>query len=65
MNFDIIEQKRKARGMTITRLCEKAGVDRKTYYNVKANPDSARFSVVTRLVSAVGLNAVEKAKVLK
>ncbi len=65
MNFDIIEQKRIARGLTVTRLCEKAKIDRKTYYNIKANPDSATFSVVSRLVTAVGLNAVDRAKVLQ
>lgn len=64
MNFDVIEQKRIARGLTVTKLCEKAGIDRKTYYNIKANPDSATFSVVSKLINAVGLNAAERARVL-
>lgn len=65
MNFDIIENKRIARGWTVTRLCKEAKIDRKTYYNIKANPGGATFSTVSRLVSAVGLNAAERIRVLQ
>ena len=65
MNFDVIERKRITRGMSITQLCDKAEIDRGTYYNIKKNPDSAKYSTVCKLVSAVGLDAVERMKVLQ
>lgn len=65
MNFDVIERKRIAKGWSVTKLCEMANIDRKTYYNMKANPGGATFSSVSRLVSALGLTAWERARVLQ
>ena len=64
MNFDIIEQKRKDKNLTVTALCKMAGIDRGTYYKAMEAPDAIRFSTVTKLVNALKLNASEKAQVL-
>ncbi len=64
MNFDVIEQKRKDKNLTVTSLCKMAGIDRKTYYKAMDSPESIRFSTVTKLVQALKLNASEKAQVL-
>lgn len=64
MNFDIIEQKRKDKNLTVTALCNLAGIDRSTYYRIMENPDSLRFSTATKLVQALKLNAAEKSQVL-
>lgn len=65
MNFEVIEKKRIARGLTVSKLCREAGIDRGTYYKIRSNPDSAKYSTVSKLVTVVGLNAIERAKVLK
>lgn len=63
MNFDLIEKKRIAKKLSVSALCELAGIDRSTYYNIKDNPDSATFSTATKLVQALDLNVIEKSQV--
>ena len=64
MNFDVIEQKRKDKNLTVTALCKMAGIDRGTYYKAMDAPEAIRFSTVNKLVKALKLNAAEKARVL-
>lgn len=64
MNFDVIEQKRKDKNLTVTALCTMAGIDRGTYYNLLEDPKSARWSTICKLARALRLNAAEKSKLL-
>lgn len=64
MNFDVIEQKRKDKNLTITNLCSQAGIDRSTYYRMKDDARNIRFSTVTKLVSVLKLSAAERNKLL-
>lgn len=62
MNFDVIEQKRIEKNLTVTKLCELADIDRSTYYKVRENPEDLKWSTACKLASALKLNAAEKSK---
>lgn len=64
MNFEVIEQKRKDKNLTVTSLCSQAGIDRSTYYRMKEDSRKIRFSTVTKLVQALKLTAVERNRLL-
>lgn len=63
MNIELIEQKRLEKNLTVTALCELAGIDRSTYYKAMEEPQNIRYSTVSKLVKALRLNAAEKAQI--
>ena len=65
VNFGIIEDIRKQKRVTVTELCEAAGIDRATYYRLQKNPDAMKFSTWHRIVDFLGMTKAEKQKTLQ
>ena len=65
MNINIIEEKRKSKRISITELCEVAGIDRSTWYKYLRDPDKMRFSTWKKIVDYLGLTVKERKDSLK
>lgn len=65
MNIGVIENKRKQKRITVTELCEAAGIDRTTYYRLLKDPDSMKISTWYKIVTYLGMTMLERKESLK
>lgn len=65
MNFQIIDDKRKALRYTVTELCGLVGIDRTSYYMYLKNPEKMRISTWEKIVDVLGMTEVERRASLK
>lgn len=65
MNIGIIEEKRKQKRITVTELCEAAGIDRTTYYRLLKDPDSMKISTWDKIATFLGMTQMERKESLK
>lgn len=65
MNIGIIEEKRKQKRITVTELCEAAGIDRTTYYRLLKDPDSMKISTWDKIATFLGMTQTERKESLK
>lgn len=63
MDFEYIDLKRREKNLTVTELCERAEIDRSTYYKLKQNQD-IRLSTLRKLFDILELNMAEQRRVL-
>lgn len=64
MNFDFIDLKRREQNLTVTKLCEIAGIDRGTYSKMKAQPDAIKLSTFVKICDALEFSKDERAKAI-
>lgn len=64
MEFDYIDLKRREQNLTVTKLCDLAGINRTTYYNLKRKNSDIKLSTVRKIFKALDLNAAEQKRVI-
>lgn len=64
MNFNVIETKRKQLRYTVSDFCKEAGIDRRTYYNIKENPNSATIKTLNQMIKVLNLTQAEMKQLL-
>ena len=60
MNFQVIDDKRKAKRYTVTELCDLAGIDRTSYYIYLKDPGKMRISIWEKLVKILEMTEAER-----
>ena len=62
-DFELLAAKIKESGMTIVAICEKAGIDRVTFYNRLNGIGEFTASEIVNLSNAIGLTKSERDKI--
>lgn len=65
MNFQVIDNKRKALRYTVTDFCDQIGIDRTSYYKYLQDPSSMKISTWEKMVQLLGMTAAERKESLK
>ena len=60
MDFLKIDDKRRAKRLTVLQLCEKIGVNESTYYKWKENPGRMKADTFIKIVDALDMSDQEK-----
>lgn len=60
MDFLQIDDKRRAKRLTVVQLCEKIGVNESTYYKWKENPGRMKADMLVKIANALDMTEQEK-----
>lgn len=60
MDFLKIDDKRRARRMTIAQLCEQIGVDESTYHKWKSEPSRMKVDTLAKIIDVLEMTDQEK-----
>ncbi len=63
MDFEYIDLKRRQKGLSITKFCELAEIDRSTYYKIQQNSD-IKLSTLRKIFEVLDMNLTEQKRVI-
>ena len=65
MDLELMDLKRRVKGMTVMELCSAIDVDESTYYKWRTDPDRMKLSTANKIASVLGMTDRERLKFLR
>ena len=64
MNFNKLDEKRIENRFSVTQFCQLVGIDRSSYYNYMANPDTIKVSTLEKMFDVLSLSKKDRMQIM-